>query len=164
MFFKSIEGRLKFAKPTKIHSYAAIVGPSSMGKTQLAFILAVDRPVFYINFADGCGLQEIYKVFHRLSDHIREVLKSDAEALIKLKAEKDVTTMKKKEPETDADYDSYFESKFLSENKNFRLKIIGFIWKMVEYSTEFDFESSNGEWFNHYLKKRTMNFMTKWVR
>lgn len=47
-------------------------------------------------------------------------------------------------------------SVFIFLNRDVKLFTIGFIWSLIEYSTKFEF--SNGDWFYHYLKERTVNY------
>lgn len=162
VFLKKDDGGYKFKKPRRKHSYAATVGPSFMGKTQLAFNLAAERPVFYTNFAYESGYQEVYEAFQPISEHIRKNLESDYKSLDKLKSKKKENQKmdqanKKKRPRKETNtYESCVETEFLFENRNLKLKIVGFIWKLVEYSVTFNFNDSNDDWFNYYLKDRTV--------
>ena len=69
--------------------YAAIVGPSFMGKTQSAFTLAHIMNVFYVNFAsilaNDLPQQEIYSPFEKISSIFESCLDFDRPRTIKTK-------------------------------------------------------------------------------
>lgn len=59
--------------------FTAIVGPSYMGKTQMAFNLAaLGYPVMYFNFVSSDDfMQKVYKNFSEISQHMRQCINKD---------------------------------------------------------------------------------------
>ena len=123
----------------KVHSFASIVGPSLMGKTQFAFSLARAFPVFYVNFSTSYFMQTIY-----------QALKSTSQAFIRCLS-KDVATF------TNNYEDTRFDSVFLAVSAlDIELETIGLLWEFVKYSTEFEFDGTS-EWFEYYVSTRIIN-------
>ena len=125
------------AGSAKIQSFASIVGPSFMGKTQFAFSLARAFKVFYVNFSKKGELQPIYKAFEIMSDIFISHLFDDCD------------TLESKIKRLDSD-------KLSSDAFDIQLLTIGFIWNLVEHSLEYD--PSKSEWFEYYLKPREFQF------
>lgn len=122
----------------KLLSFASIVGPSFMGKTQFAFSLARLSPVFYVNFAPLENLQEIYRAFEVISIAFDKFLRLDVD---KLKGEKiaiDSGVLKQ-------------------QGLKIKLATVGLLWNLVKYSMEFEFDGS-AEWFEYYLAARRIEF------
>lgn len=122
----------------RLSSFASIVGPSLMGKTQFAFSLARISPVFYVNFASGEGLQEIYKAFDDISGAFKRCLTNDVGILNNANIQLDSTALK-------------------NMGLKMKLETVGFLWELVKYSTEFEFDGS-AEWFEYYLAARSIKF------
>ena len=82
---KEIKEQLKELKnvETGISYYAAIIGPSLMGKTQTAFTLSHSMTVFYMNLAIGSRgnvgsvLQNIYRAFQPFSSILNHIVNED---------------------------------------------------------------------------------------
>ena len=127
-----------YAGYAKIQSYASIVGPSFMGKTQFAFSLARAFKVFYVNFSKQSELQTVYKAFDGISSIFKRLLQKDCETLESTpkRLDSDKLTF------TDA-----FDIQFLT---------IGFIWESIAYS--FKYDPSKSEWFELYLEPRKLQF------
>lgn len=130
------EHYVNYSRP-KISSYASIVGPSLMGKTQFAFSLARVCPVFYVNFASIPAIQHINEAFGRISIYFMNLLSDDIEVL-----QKEIKSLNSDD--------------ILDKASNIELKTIGFLWELVKYSTEFnEFDhESDSDWFTHYIKSR----------
>ena len=124
-----------------ILSYASIVGPSLMGKTQFAFALARLCPVFYTNFAYREQVQPIYDAFKDISAGFKNCLADDVKIL-------------EKEP-----YIGLNSGDILGTVK---LRTIGLLWELVKYSTKFDGfkegSASNSDWFTFYLQSRNFKY------
>ena len=125
--------------PSAAAPYIAIVGPSFMGKTQTAFNLARERPVFYVNFASyNVDLQHIYKSFVQISFVFHSCLADDI-AVFEKKQLLEVST-----------------SVLIAERFT-KLKTIGLIWHLIVLSQTFDW-NGNESWFEFYVKERTLVF------
>lgn len=124
-------------RTAKIYSFASIVGPSLMGKTQFAFSLARKYKVFYVNFSGKQDQQEVYQAFDSMSSEIISILYDDCSRLRRLRVELD--------------------SHVLASPRvfNLKMKIIGFLWYLIEYSMIYD---GNTEWFDFYLKPRKFQY------
>ena len=122
----------------QIQSFASIVGPSFMGKTQFAFSLARLFKVFYVNFSNDKNNQDVYKAFVGISNKFKRLLLKDCE------------TVKSKINCLDSDK--------LSSPDAFDIQLltIGFIWEFIEHSLKYD--PSNSEWFEYYLQPRKLQF------
>jgi hypothetical protein len=59
-------------------AFNVVVGPTLMGKTQLAFTLALDQPIIYINFASKND-ESAYDAFSHISNEFKKLLKADFE-------------------------------------------------------------------------------------
>ena len=129
----------------KISSFASIIGPSLMGKTQFAFSLASSFPVFYVNFAKKGSIQLVYEAFDSISSLFKNCLLSDLGIL----ASKNI------ELESDC---------ILDLGLDIELNTIGLLCEFVEYSVNFTGntpsrrDDSNRNWFQYYLKSRTIKF------
>ena len=119
-----------------VHSFASIVGPSLMGKTQFAFSLAQFHPVFYVNFAQISDLQNIYQAFSSISSTFKTCLLHDIE------------TLECKKIQTESDH-------LADVGREIKLETIGLLWYFVKKSTEFEFDGTS-EWFEYYVKERTI--------
>jgi len=62
---------------TRNFPFIAVVGPSLMGKTQLAYILALIQPILYFNFTPTADPQYVYSPFSGLSDAIAQAVRAD---------------------------------------------------------------------------------------
>lgn len=112
--------------------YAAIIGPSFMGKTQFAFTLARIRPVFYVNFAfDQQLLQDIYVPFVSITQVFLECLQADL-----------------------ATFDGIKNSDNLAGMRNSQFKALGLLLELTQYSKTFD--PSTADWFPFYLKGKRL--------
>ena len=121
----------------KIQSYASIVGPSFMGKTQFAFSLARAFKVFYVNFSTVSNKQNIYKAFDEISSIFIRFLFKDCEMLKKMNQSLD-------------------SSRLARDSLKIELKTVGFLWYLLEYSMTYD--PSKSEWFEYYLKPREFQY------
>ena len=124
-------------KVPEITSFATIIGPSLMGKTQFAFSLASVCPVIYLNFLASDSIPPIYRAFDDFSAHFKEILAND----IKLLSE----NQKNKTLCLDLE-------NILSAGSQMKFATIGFLWKLVKESTELD--SADSDWFKHYINPR----------
>ena len=129
-------------------SYASIVGPSYMGKTQFAFSLARFCPVFYANFASSEHIQDVYQAFSEISTIFIKCLSKDVKTLGKI---------------------GLNSGDILQKAFSLKLETIGFLWYLIEYSTEFrGFDQgaapSDSEWFKYYLEKREVKYETMTYR
>lgn len=125
----------------KIQPFASIVGPSFMGKTQFAFVLARVYPVFYVNFASKNFPQEVYEAFDGISQNIKTVILED---FVILNAA-----------------GIGLESDQLASSLILKLRTIGFIWELILYSLEFDAfgeNESDSDWMKFYLEPRTISY------
>ena len=128
-----------------ILSYASIVGPSFMGKTQFAFSLARLCPLFYVNFLLAKDTQSVYKAFFSVSDAFRKCLRDD------------IGELEDKIKSLDSD-------DIRAEASAIKLRTIGFLWELVKDSIEFKgFAEGNGtgsdsDWFKYYIRKRTIKY------
>jgi hypothetical protein len=114
--------------------FFAIVGPSFMGKTQMAFILAAFKyPVIYFNFGDSDANQEIYKNFSTISNHMDKSLLEDL--------------------------DNFFPSPSGSigpgtseilYNETMESKSLGFLYALIKRASEFNFNEK--PWLLEYCK------------
>jgi hypothetical protein len=59
-------------------AFNVVVGPTLMGKTQLAFTLALDQPIIYINFASKND-ESVHDAFSHISNEFKKLLKADFE-------------------------------------------------------------------------------------
>ena len=124
--------------PSAAAPYIAIVGPSFMGKTQTAFNLARDRPVFYANFAsNNVDLQHIYKSFVQISYIFKTCLADDIAVFVKKQLE--------------------VSTSVLIAERFIKLKTIGLIWHLIVLSQTFDW-NGNESWFEFYVKERDLVF------
>ena len=119
----------------QVYSFASIVGPSLMGKTQFAFSLARAFPVFYVNFAPAEFLQNIYEAFNSISSSFKDCLLNDVKLLDNIGIR----------------YDS---DCLVDVAREIKLETIGLLWEFVKYSTEFD---NRCDWFKFYVSSRTVN-------
>ena len=92
-------------------SFASIAGPSLMGKTQFAFSLAREFPVFYVNFAPIVHIQPIYFAFNSVSYSFELSLLRDISELNSAKLPFDSDTI----------------SRYINE-LNMKLVTIGLLW------------------------------------
>ena len=116
---------------TQGFTYLAAVGPSFMGKTQLAFNLAYNRPVLYFNFSTSNPKQPIYLAFDHISATMIKCLKDD----------EDVFPAGSK-PDYNGPATAYLTA---PTNSHFKFWTLGLILGFLEQSVNFDFDSS-GEW------------------
>ena len=126
----------------QVISYASIVGPSYMGKTQFAFSLARFCPVFYANFASPENIQDVYQAFSEISTIFIKCLSKDVKTLGKI---------------------GLNSGDILQKADGLKLRTIGFLWYLIEHSTGFrGFDQgaapSDSEWFKHYLEKREVKY------
>ena len=120
----------------EIQSYASIVGPSFMGKTQFAFSLARTYKVFYVNFSDASNKQSVYKAFDGVSSKFKRLIYKDCEKLNAMGIGLDTNELAS------------------SEAFDIKLLTIGFIWALIENSMNYD--PSKSEWFEFYLEPRKL--------
>ena len=130
-------------KVPEISSFATIIGPSLMGKTQFAFSLARVFPVIYLNFLASDSIPPIYKAFENFSAHFKEILANDIKLL--LENQKNKTLYLGLE-------------NILSAGSRIKFGTIGFLWKLVKESTELD--SIDSDWFKHYINPRKISHET----
>ena len=127
------QGIMQDRKTNANRTFATIFGPSLMGKTQFAFSLARKYKVFYVNFSGKQDQQEVYQAFDSMSSEIISILFDDCSVL-----------------------GNKLESGVLGLKRNVKLKIIGFLWYLIEYSMEHD--GNNMDWFDYYLKPRRFQY------
>lgn len=127
-----------FTAPERPFPYIAFIGPSFTGKTQQAFNLARERPVFYVTFSPrSYGLQDIYKPFVHVSHAFISHLQEDSEMLKDLSINLDATS--------------------LFYNQQVKLNTIGLIWRFIQLSQKFEFDESEN-WMEFYVKGRGISF------
>ena len=68
----------KFSSDSFPKRFAAIVGPSFMGKTQLAFALSPKFKLIYVNLLSSLKVQSVYMAFSGVSELFRDVITDDA--------------------------------------------------------------------------------------
>jgi hypothetical protein len=113
--------------------FIAVVGPSLMGKTQLAFILALIQPIIYLVFSNLT--QNVYKNFSDISTKMKNLISLDSNQfsnISKLKIE-------------DIMDDSH---KYLT---------LGFLFAIYEISSTVTF-NDQFDWMNFYLKMKSFTF------
>ena len=124
-----------FRKSRGVYAHAAVICPSFSGKTQLAFTMSFEQPVFYFNFADITERsQTVYLGFANISEFIIHQL------------ELDLRNLKSTCP---VGFD-YSDSSYLKISSE-KLLTIGLIWRLVQFSTEFDFNDKSVSWILRYL-------------
>lgn len=115
--------------------FIAIVGPSFMGKTQLAFTLARTHPVLYFNFMKGESRQHVYKSFEPISTELESCLSDDLKKI------------------NGRDNCGAALSIILRDvNENIKYKSLGLIYALLEKASSFNFNGSNVEWMSFYLE------------
>jgi hypothetical protein len=129
------DGSRIYQPPKSASSYSAIFGPSFMGKTQLSFILSRAMPVFYFNLSNSYNIQPVYKSFHHFNKILTSIIPFDKEIL-----------------------NNCIESNSIFVKFDVKLRTIGLIWNLIQYSSKFQKDYSNGEWFNYYLASRRIVF------
>ena len=125
-----------------ILSYASIVGPSFMGKTQFAFSLARFCPVFYANFIFSEFMQSIYEAFDEISLAFKNCLVHD------------ISLLENRIQSLDSD-------KIRDKASELKLRTIGFLWELVKDSIEFkegNGTDSDSDWFKYYIRKRIIKY------
>lgn len=115
--------------------FIAVIGPSFMGKTQLAFTLARTHPVLYFNFIVGESRQSVYKVFERISSELESCLSDDL-----------------KKVNGRDNFGAALSVIMHYLNKNIRYKSLSFIYALLERAAAFDFNDPNAEWMDFYLE------------
>lgn len=114
--------------------FTAIIGPSLMGKSQLAITLSKIIPLIYLNFEASKGeTQALYKCFESISAAVKSCIDND------LKME----DFKKMEN----------SAAFLDESniKSIELETVGLLYSLMELGLDYDFES-NDSWIKFYTK------------
>lgn len=126
-----------YQPPRSAKPYLTIVGPSFMGKTQTAFNLARERPLFYVNFSNTNARQYIYRPFVNISSYFIACLAHDYAIF--------------------ADMSVNVDTEDLLLKSDVKLKTIGLIWHFISISLDFDF---NGpvSWFEFYLQEHNITF------
>lgn len=115
--------------------FIAVVGPSFMGKTQLAFILALIQPIIYINFSEGLS-QPIYSLFSQISSEISNILLSDFKTFNR-------NHIGPFGPDSDALNGIY---------KNNKYGILGCLMAIYEKCSSLNFNSENFNWMQFYTE------------
>lgn len=129
----------KFQEPEWPHNFIALVGPYYKGKTQNAFNLALEYPVFYINFSSGKkDSQSVYRAFSQISERFKQDLKSDIKTLS--------TKAFKSDPNSLMDF------------KRIEYNTVGLIWGLFEVSQKFNFNDPNQNWMKFYLAEREIQY------
>ena len=129
----------KFQEPEWPHNFIALVGPYYKGKTQNAFNLALEYPVFYINFSSGKkDSQSVYRAFSQISERFRQDLKTDLKTLF--------TKAFKSDPNSLMDF------------KRIEYNTVGLIWSLFEVSQKFNFNDPNQSWMKFYLAEREIQY------
>lgn len=116
--------------------FIAVVGPSLMGKTQLAFTLARKQPVIYLNFS--FGEQSVYKAFEPISVAMSECVETDLKLF-------------------DASIKGSFGpgTMYLLENLNLKYTSLGLIYSLIKRGASFCFNSDN-DWMNYFVNLDTL--------
>ena len=126
-------------------TYAAIIGPSFMGKTQFAFTLACSNPVFYFNLISSTRTQNIYKAFSKISGSMRDYLEYDEQCL------------KHVNEGSEHFEEDIFDSIFLRKS-NLSFKSVGFIWALIVQTLKYNWTNSEKEWLQFYLEIEMLTF------
>ena len=119
--------------------FIAVVGPSFMGKSQLAFTLSASQPVIYLNPTSG---QNVYCSFLPISQKMYSLLSED---LLKLPLGQDTEFVDVELLLRDAGY----------KNRQIPFKSLGFLFALIEKAILFDgFDSDKSEkyWFDEYTE------------
>lgn len=128
-----------FKVPSNPHNFIALVGPYYFGKTQSAFNLSRQNPIFYVNFKSGKkGVQAIYHAFNQISELFKQVLTHDLSTL----------ATKSFKPEISSLFDF----------RRIEYKTVGLLWSLVELSQQFDWNDSSKSWFKFYLAEREIEY------
>ena len=127
----------QYQPPRSAKPYLTIVGPSFMGKTQTAFNLARERPLFYVNFSNTNARQYIYRPFVNISSYFIACLAHDYAIFAGMSVNVD--------------------AEVLLLNLDVKLKTIGLIWHFISISLDFDFNGSVS-WFEFYLQEHKITF------
>ena len=133
----------KFVPPTNPYPYMKISGKTMLLKSQIAFLLANDRPVIYTNLGDPIKSGFINDIFGGLDKHILKILTSDL-VLFERYTNDDIGLVIEAE-----DYSDY-----LFHNKNLEFEIIGFLFSLIKNSAGFVYEDEEDfghKWFIYYL-------------
>lgn len=128
-----------FKVPVNSHNFIGLVGPSYFGKTQSAFALSRQNPVFYLNFKSGNkGAQTIYHAFNQISNLFRQDLTADLKTLSTKAFKPDINS--------------------LFSFRKIDYKTVGLLWSLVELSQQFDFSDPRKSWFKFYLSEREIQY------
>ena len=126
--------------------YAAIVGPSYMGKTQTAFTLAHRMNVIYVNFLGctfgGWNIQGIYRYFSPLAGHFFSLIQHDINVIAKRMADT-------------AELISELESK---------LHVLGFIYVLIRSKALQPAGSDPKEWMDKMARTGNIMFPPMTIR
>ena len=120
-----------------IATFLAFVGPSLIGKSQSAFSLAYDQPLFYFNFKSNS--QSIYSSFSNAFLAVVERLHEDL---------KDIRSVKF----LSLNGDTLIGAELLFDKlADLPFKTLGLLFGMVEAGLNFDFSNPNDYWLDHYI-------------
>ena len=132
-------GGTTFQSPACPHTFMALVGPFYHGKTQNAFNLSIQQPVFYVNFISGNkNTQAVYRAFNQISDRFKQDLIYDLNTLSTKSFKNDVNS--------------------IFDFRRIDYKTVGLIWSLVEISQKFDFNDSKQTWIKFYLAEREIQY------
>jgi hypothetical protein len=119
-------------------AFNVVVGPTLMGKTQLAFTLALDQPIIYINFASKND-ESAYDAFSHISNEFKKLLKADFEIFSRF--------------EMDESGKSKHEIRF----NNLKYWTFGFLLAIYRISSAVTF-NDQFNWMSFYVKLKSFVF------
>ena len=124
-----------FALEEFVYPFIAIIGPSFMGKTQLAFNIARTNPVLYMNFKKGGSRQHVYRRFLPISNELGSCLSDDLKKI-----------------QGRDDYGVAMSIILSDKNIGIKFKSVGFIFALLERASTFDFNVEDADWMDFYVK------------
>ena len=136
VFLRAIESNISSYQRRTERPFSAIIGPSFMGKTQMAFILAAFKyPVLYFNFSASESDQNVYRNFSEISKYMYRCLLEDLRIFFP----------------GFKDYISPATSELLElEAETNQYKSLGFIYALIERASKFNFDEN--PWLLEYYK------------
>ena len=136
VFLRAIESNISSYQRRTERPFSAIIGPSFMGKTQMAFILAAFKyPVLYFNFSASESDQNVYRNFSEISKYMYRCLVEDLRIYFP----------------GFKDYISPATSELLElEAETNQYKSLGFIYALIERASKFNFDEN--PWLLEYYK------------
>ena len=136
VFLRAIESNISSYRHRTERQFSAIIGPSFMGKTQMAFILAAFKyPVLYFNFSASESDQNVYRNFSEISKYMYRCLLEDLRIFFP----------------GFKDYISPATSELLElEAETNQYKSLGFIYALIERASKFNFDEN--PWLLEYYK------------